>query len=1094
MNKNTLNYLALFFCFFCFHCKENNQKTDALLFELIDPQKSGIKFVNKLLEYSDEHIFNFNYLYNGAGVAIGDINNDGLQDIYFTANRAKDKLYLNKGNFKFEDISESSGIAAFSGWRSGVSMADVNADGFLDIYICRGGFKYDSTKNANLLFINNGNQTFTESAAKYGIADIGFSIAACFFDYDNDNDLDLYVTNRPEQFYLNVEQVMEGKKVNNPLYSDHLYRNNGDHTFTNVTQEAGITHNFGYGLSVSTGDLDQDGDQDIYVSNDFVENDYFYENQGNGTFREVIKEVTGHVPYYAMGTDIGDINNDGWEDIFTVEMRPEDYKRSKTSMPVMSTSLFDTMDLAGIHRQYMHNCLQLNHGNGHFSDIAQLAGVDRTDWSWAALICDFDNDGFRDLYVANGIKRDLYNRDAYAGLMHDLKHNNMNKTTEEIMRNLPSFKAVNYAFRNNGDLTFTKTMKEWGLNHTSQSHGAALGDLDNDGNLDLVVNNMDDIAFVFKNNGNGKKSLRVQCNGPEKNPKGIGARVEIQYGDQKQYSEMRTSRGYLSSCEPFIHFGIGEIEKVDVIKIIWPDGKSQELKNQKVDKPIVLNYSDAGQQNISKKEQTELYFSEINGQIIPEFRHLENDFDDYKKQILLPHRLSRMGPKISVADINADGLEDFFVGGARNQSGALYVQLSDGSFKKSIQKALDADKLYEDLGSVFFDADLDKDQDLYVVSGGSENEEGKGYQDRLYLNDGKGNFTKSNSLPKISSSGSQVAVYDFDADGDLDLFRTGRLIPDQYPFAPRSYLLENKGKGNFVDVTEKMASELLNPGMICDAIWADIDGDQKAELIIAGEWMTIQIFKFESGKFKKLNAESVGLQDSEGWWNSIQAADLDDDGDLDLVAGNLGLNYKFHASVEKPFQIYCNDFDKNGTYDIVLAKYNGDIKVPVRGKQCSQEQMPFINKKFPSYNDFADANLEQIYGEGLQSGLKLESKEFQTCIFINEAGKFKKQYLPIQSQFSTTQSIIIEDFNKDGKKDILLAGNNFHSEVETTKADAGVGNLLIQKAGSFSFTTVLESGLYLPYDVKDIQLINTPNGQRILVGSNNEVLRILKVK
>ncbi|MBK7233251.1 MAG: VCBS repeat-containing protein [Saprospiraceae bacterium] len=1094
MNKNTLNYLALFFCFFCFHCKENNQKTDALLFELIDPQKSGIKFVNKLLEYSDEHIFNFNYLYNGAGVAIGDINKDGLQDIYFTANRAKDKLYLNKGNFKFEDISESSGIAAFSGWRSGVSMADVNADGFLDIYICRGGFKYDSTKNANLLFINNGNQTFTESAAKYGIADIGFSIAACFFDYDNDNDLDLYVTNRPEQFYLNVEQVMEGKKVNNPLYSDHLYRNNGDHTFTNVTQEAGITHNFGYGLSVSTGDLDQDGDQDIYVSNDFVENDYYYENQGNGTFREVIKEVTGHVPYYAMGTDIGDINNDGWEDIFTVEMRPEDYKRSKTSMPVMSTSLFDTMDLAGIHRQFMHNCLQLNHGNGHFSDIAQLAGVDRTDWSWAALICDFDNDGFRDLYVANGIKRDLYNRDAYAGLMHDLKHNNMNKTTEEIMRNLPSFKAVNYAFRNNGDLTFTKAMKEWGLNHTSQSHGAALGDLDNDGNLDLVVNNMDDIAFVFKNNGNGKKSLRVQCNGPEKNPKGIGARVEIQYGDQKQYSEMRTSRGYLSSCEPFIHFGIGEIEKVDVIKIIWPDGKSQELKNQNVDKPIVLNYSDAGQQNISKKEQIELYFSEMNGQIIPEFRHLENDFDDYKKQILLPHRLSRMGPKISVADINADGLEDFFVGGARNQSGALYVQLSDGSFKRIIQKALDADKLYEDLGSVFFDADLDKDQDLYVVSGGSENEEGKGYQDRLYLNDGKGNFTKSNSLPKISSSGSQVAVYDFDADGDLDLFRTGRLIPDQYPFAPRSYLLENKGKGNFVDVTEKMASELLNPGMICDAIWADIDGDQKAELIIAGEWMTIQIFKFESGKFKKLNAESVGLQDSEGWWNSIQAADLDDDGDLDLVAGNLGLNYKFHASVEKPFQIYCNDFDKNGTYDIVLAKYNGDIKVPVRGKQCSQEQMPFINKKFPSYNDFADANLEQIYGEGLNSGLKLESKEFQTCIFINEAGKFKKQYLPIQSQFSTTQSIIIEDFNKDGKKDILLAGNNFHSEVETTKADAGVGNLLIQKAGSFSFTTVLESGLYLPYDVKDIQLINTPKGQRILVGSNNEVLRILKVK
>jgi len=1094
MKRRNLYLLVTAFCLIEFHCIDRHGSNQKLLFELVDPEKSGIKFINKLLEYSDEHIFNFNYLYNGAGVAIGDINNDGLQDIYFTANRAKDKLYLNRGNFKFEDISESSGIAAFSGWRSGVSMADVNADGYLDIYICRGGFKYDSIKNANLLFINNGDQTFTESAAKFGIADIGFSIAACFFDYDNDNDLDLYVTNRPEQFYLNVEQVVEGKKENNPLYSDHLYRNNGNHTFTNVTIEAGITHNFGYGLSVSTGDLDQDGDQDLYVSNDFVENDYFYENQGDGTFKERIKEVTGHVPYYAMGTDIGDINNDGWEDIFTVEMRPEDYKRSKTSMPVMSTSLFDTMDFAGIHRQYMHNCLQLNQGNGHFSEIAQLAGVDRTDWSWAALICDFDNDGFRDLYVANGIKRDLYNRDAYAGLMHDLKHNNMNKTTEEIMRNLPSFKAVNYAFRNKGDLTFTKSMKEWGLNQTSQSHGAALADLDNDGNLDLVVNNMDEIAFVYKNNGNGNHSLRIQCKGPEKNPQGIGARVEIRYADQKQYSEMRTSRGYLSSCEPFIHFGIGENKKVDLIKIIWPDGKSQELKNQSADKTIVLNYSDASQQSTNEKEKIEFSFSETSGQIFPEFRHIENEFDDYKKQILLPHRLSRMGPKIAMEDVNADGLEDFFIGGARNQTSAIYVQLSDGSFKKTIQKALDADKLFEDLGAVFFDADLDKDQDLYVVSGGSENEEGKGYQDRLYLNDGKGNFIKSNSLPKISSSGSQVAVYDFDADGDLDVFRTGRLIPDQYPFAPRSYLLENQGKGNFMDVTEKLAPELLNPGMVCDAIWADIDGDQKSELIIVGEWMPIQIYKIESGIFKRLSSEAIGLMDSEGWWNTIQAADLDGDGDLDLVAGNLGLNYKFHTSVEKPFQIYCNDFDKNGTYDIVLAKYNGDIKVPVRGKQCSQEQMPFINKKFPSYNDFADANLEQIYGEELKSGIKLEAKEFQTCIFINEAGKFKKQYLPIQSQFSTTQAIIIEDFNKDGKKDILLAGNNFHPEVETTKADAGVGNLLIQKGGHFFSTPLMESGLFLPYDVKDIELINTSQGQRILVASNNDVLRILKVK
>ncbi len=1074
-------------------CTADKKQQEGPLFELVDPEKSGVKFENKLQEYSEEHIFNFNYLYNGAGVAVGDINNDGLQDIYFTANRAKDKLYLNKGNFKFEDISESSGISAFSGWRSGVAMADVNGDGWLDIYVCRGGFKNDPVKNANLLFINNGDNTFTELASRYGIADIGFSIAACFFDYDNDNDLDLYVTNRPEKFYLNIEQVMEGKKAGSILSRDNLYRNNGDNTFTMVTEEAGITGNFGYGLSVTTGDLDQDGDQDIYVSNDFVENDYYYENLGNGKFRERIREVTGHVPYYAMGTDFGDINNDGWEDIFTVEMRPEDYKRSKTSMPVMSPSLFDTMDLNQMHRQYMHNCLQLNHGNGHFSDIAQYAGVDRTDWSWAALVCDLDNDGYRDLYVANGIKRDLYNRDAYANLMYDLKYNNTTKTTEEIMRNLPSFKAVNYAFRNNGNFTFSKAMKDWGMDQTSQSHGAALADLDNDGNLDLVVNNMDDPAFIYRNRGNGNHYLRIQCKGPEKNPQGIGARIELKYGDKIQYSELRCSRGYLSSSEAAVHFGLGSEKKVDLLRIVWPDGKIQELKDQKINRTLILNYQDALVSEIPKAPPAEM-FSDRTEKISPPFRHIENAFDDYKKQILLPHRMSRLGPKISVGDLNGDKLEDFFAGGARNQAGAIYMQNNAGDFTQKNQPALEADRNYEDMGSAIFDADGDGDLDLYVVSGGSELPEGQAYQDRLYLNDGVGNFSRSKSVPQTVSSGSAVAVNDFDGDGDLDIFRGGRLIPDQYPFAPRSYVFENTGNGKFVDVTASVAPGLMNPGMVSSAVWIDLDGDQKAELLVAGEWMPIQLYKWEGKELKRQDPQQWGLQNTEGWWNVLVPFDADGDGDLDLACGNLGLNYKFHASSEKPFQIYCNDFDANGSWDIVLAKYQGDVRVPVRGKQCSQEQMPFIQKKFPSYNSFAEAKLEDIYGEDLEKGIRLQARMFESVVLINESGKFKIQVLPAQAQFSTIQGIVTGDFNGDGKQDMLVAGNFFHTEVETTRADAGIGCVLLNRGDAWQVLSVRESGLYLPYDVRDIRWVAGSSANHLLVSSNNDLLRMLSLK
>ncbi|MBK9641151.1 MAG: VCBS repeat-containing protein [Saprospiraceae bacterium] len=1093
---NTLIICALVtaFAMSILSCDQKKSSSSGPLFELVDPQKSGVLFENKLFEYAEEHIFNFNYLYNGAGVGLGDINNDGLLDIYFTANRAKDKLYLNKGNFKFEDISESSGISAFSGWRSGVAMADVNGDGLLDIYVCRGGFKNEPTNNANLLFINKGNNKFSEEGSRYGIADIGFSIAASFFDYDKDNDLDLIVTNRPEKFYLNIDQVMEGKKNGSLLSRNNLYRNNGDNTFSMVTEEAGLTGGFGYGLSVTTGDLDQDGDEDIYISNDFVENDYYYQNQGNGTFKEAIKDIVRHTAYYAMGTDFGDVNNDGWEDIFNVEMRPEDYKRSKTSMPVMNAKLFDTMALNNIHMQYMHNCLQLNNGNGSFSEIAQLAGIDRTDWSWATLLCDLDNDQYKDIYVANGIKRDLYNRDAYGSLMFDLQHNNMKKTTEEIMRNLPSVKSINYTFRNNHDLTFSKVMNDWGLNQPSHSNGAAVGDLDNDGNLDLVVNNIDDPAFIYKNNGSGKNYLRVSCVGPEKNISGYGAKVKIKYGDQIQYSEVRTSRGYLSSSEAVVHFGMGDASIIDELVITWPDGKVNKMEKVKVNKTIEIKYSDATGASTQESIAVKPLFADKTALISPPFVHRENEFDDYKVQILLPHRMSRLGPFISVADVNKDGLEDFFVGGAKGQAGALYLQTTSGEFKLISTSAFEADKNYEDMSSCFFDADQDGDNDLYVVSGGSENPEGSNYQDRLYLNDGNGKFNRSvNALPKITSSGSCVVAEDFDGDGDVDIFRGGRQIPQKYPFAPRSYLLENKSGGKFSDVTETKAPDLMSPGMVTTAVFADLDKDNKKELLVAGEWMPIQIYKIDAGQYKLQASEVYGLSNTEGWWNRIVPADVDGDGDLDFVCGNLGENYKFHANAEKPFQVFCNDFDQNGSYDIVLAKYNGTDMVPVRGKQCSQEQMPFINQKYPSFNAFADAKLKDIYGEGLEKGLHLNARYFKTIIWMNNNGKFEKKELPHQAQFSTVQSAIVLDLNQDQKPDIMVAGNFFNTEVETTRADAGIGYLFFQNPdGTWKNLTCRESGVFLPYDVKDIKAIKSGNKTGVLVASNNGKLIYLE--
>jgi len=1076
--------------------------------ELLSSNTTGITFKNFVKESANRGFTNYEYFYNGSGIAIGDINNDGLPDIFFGGSDAENHLYLNKGNLRFEDVSTKANIQTGK-WTTGITMVDINNDGFLDIYTCNSGPSKDPEKMRNDLFINNGDNTFSEKALEYGVADNSRSTQATFLDIDNDGDLDLWVLNHAlRRRGVGAEEwIKQSNDLPTKEYireCNTLYRNDGNGHFTDISKKAGI-QKIGFGLGIAVNDFDENGFLDVYISNDYFVPDYLFFNNGDGTFTDKIETKLGHTSYYAMGCDAADFNNDGLTDLAVVDMTPADHVRNKLLMASMDVPTFTYLtETKKYTPQYMMNSLCINNGFGIMSDIAQYAGVSQTDWSWAPLFADFDNDGYKDLLITNGYKKDTKNNDWQIKLQEISKVKGDKYSAQDYFEHLQKADVnpvPNSIFKNIDGLNFESKIDDWGFSTPSFSNGASYADLDADGDLDIVINNFDQPAFVYQNNSTENKSgnyIQFKLKDSKSKKSVLNSKLNIYYNGKMQSADYNFTRGFQSSVEDIIHFGLGNQKSVDRLEIVWADGQKSVMQNPQINKTHTIDKQNTTASSITKEKVIPLFANLSSSYLHPQFSHKENVFNDFNKEILLPHRQSTIGPSIAVGDINGDNTEDFFIGGAKGQAGVIYIQDGSGHFTAQSSAVFAKNAASEDIGAKFIDIDGDKDLDLYVASGGGGDFEGKEtlLQDRLYINDGKGNFKLSkNSLPKMYSSTKVISEMDWDNDGDLDIFVGGRTTPGKYPVAPSSFLLVNE-KGKFTNQIKKLAPELENIGMVNGAEWSDTDNDGKVDLIVVGEWMPITLFRNNGNTFTN-ETRDLGLDNTNGWWSSLLKSDIDQDGDDDFIVGNIGLNNKFHPTPEKPLYIYANDFDGNDQLDIVLSKIYKGQKVPVRGRECSSQQMPFISEKFPTYEGFATASLEEIYEvEQLSNSVHYEANNFSSVYLKNNGSTgFEMIELPKEAQLAPINGIIAKDFDNDNNIDLLVAGNLKQTEVETPLYDAGKGLFLKgDRDGSFETDIQIEkSGLFLSRDVRDIDLIHVGPNKRpgFLVSNNNDVLELI---